>query len=70
MWGGGGARGSYLAHGLYLYLYNTILNFQIRTTETISMVPVGNFLKTGISTPIVVHGKIVGLLDPWLGNNK
>ena len=46
--------------------YDRRLFDELRTTERIGMVAVGNFRWTAFSTPVVKNGSVVGFLDPYL----
>ena len=50
--------------------FNVKLFEEIRSTKKVAILPVGNFAKTAVSSPIVKHGKVVGFLDPWFGGRK
>ena len=50
--------------------YDVRLFDEIRNTEKVSVLPVGNFAKTFVSSPIVKHGKVVGFMDHWDGGRK
>ena len=42
----------------------------MRKTRSLSLFPVGLVTKTGVSSPIVRSGKIVGFFDGWIANRK
>lgn len=43
---------------------------QMRNTKKVSMWPVGLCTKTGLSTPIVKNGKLIGFYDGWIAGRK
>lgn len=47
-----------------------ILCTQMRNTQKVSMWPVGLCTRTGLSTPIVKDGKLVGFYDGWIAGRK
>ena len=53
-----------------LVLVPNIPVFQLRKTRALSLFPVGLVTKTGISSPIVKNGKIVGFFDGWIANRR
>lgn len=42
----------------------------MRYTKKVSMWPVGLITQTGLSTPVVRNGKLVGFYDGWIGGRK
>ena len=48
--------------------YNRRLFSEIRNTKKVGLSPVGNFDWTGVSSPIVVNGTVVGFLDPYIAD--
>ncbi|XP_054927350.1 galactosylgalactosylxylosylprotein 3-beta-glucuronosyltransferase S-like [Dermacentor andersoni] len=44
--------------------YDHRLFDEIRWTETVSVFPVGSLLRTGVSSPVVVDGSVIGFHDP------
>ena len=50
--------------------YDIRLFAEIRDTKKVGILPTGNLQRTGISSPIVKHGKIVGFVDVWKGGRK
>lgn len=42
----------------------------MRNTEKVSMWPVGLCTKTGLSTPIVKNGELIGFYDGWIAGRK
>ena len=50
--------------------YDLRLFNELRLTNTLSLFPVGLVTKTGLSSPIVRDGKIVGFYDGWISNRK
>ena len=50
--------------------YDLRLFSELRLTKTLSLFPVGLVTKTGLSSPIVRDGKIVGFYDGWISNRK
>ena len=50
--------------------YDLKLFEQIRKTKKVSMFPVGFIGKTGVSSPIVKGGKVIGFHDAWFGNRE
>ena len=50
--------------------YHRRLFDEIRTTEKIGLLPTGNMMKFGVSTPVVKQGKIVNFTGPWPGGRK
>lgn len=42
----------------------------MRNTQKVSMWPVGLCTRTGLSTPIVKDGKLVGFYDGWIAGRK
>lgn len=43
---------------------------QMRNTKKVSMWPVGLCTRTGLSTPIVKNGKLIGFYDGWIAGRK
>jgi len=43
---------------------------QMRNTQKVSMWPVGLCTRTGLSTPIVKNGQLVGFYDGWIAGRK
>ena len=43
---------------------------EIRDTKKVGILPTGNLENTGISSPIIKHGTIVGFVDVWNGGRK
>ena len=50
--------------------YDLKLFEEIRKTKKVSMFPVGFIGKTGVSSPIVEGGKVIGFHDDWFGYRK
>lgn len=50
--------------------YDLRLFDEIRSTNTVSMFPVGLIGKQGVSGPIVRAGKVIGFTDDWYANRK
>ena len=50
--------------------YDIRLFEEIRNTQKVGLVPVGNFQYTGVSAPIVRNGQVVGFRDPWIDKRK
>ncbi|XP_050527025.1 galactosylgalactosylxylosylprotein 3-beta-glucuronosyltransferase P [Daktulosphaira vitifoliae] len=50
--------------------YDVRLFNEIRDTQRVSMWPVGLCTKTGLSTPIVRNGSLIGFYDGWIANRK
>ena len=42
----------------------------IRSVTSVGMLPTGNLKTTGVSSPIIKGGRIVGFIDPWLGGRR
>lgn len=42
----------------------------MRNTKKVSMWPVGLCTRTGLSTPIVKNGKLIGFYDGWIAGRK
>ena len=59
-----------LGDKLILVLIPNIPVLQLRKTRALSLFPVGLVTKTGISSPIVKSGKIVGFFDGWIANRR
>ena len=53
-----------------LVLIPNIPVLQLRKTRALSLFPVGLVTRTGISSPIVKNGKIVGFFDGWIANRR
>ena len=53
-----------------LVLIPNIPVLQLRKTRALSLFPVGLVTRTGISSPIVKNGKIVGFFDGWIANRQ
>ena len=43
---------------------------QMRWTEKVSMWPVGLVTHLGVSSPVVVNGKVISFYDGWFGARK
>lgn len=50
--------------------YDIRLFSEIRTVKKVGIIPTGNLAKTGISSPIIKHGRIVGFVDVWKAGRK
>ncbi|XP_050425601.1 galactosylgalactosylxylosylprotein 3-beta-glucuronosyltransferase P-like [Adelges cooleyi] len=50
--------------------YDVRLFNEMRYTQKVSMWPVGLCTKTGLSTPIVENGNLVGFYDGWIAGRK
>ncbi|XP_025206222.1 galactosylgalactosylxylosylprotein 3-beta-glucuronosyltransferase P-like [Melanaphis sacchari] len=50
--------------------YDVRLFNEMRNTQKVSMWPVGLCTKTGISTPIVKNGELIGFYDGWIAGRK
>ncbi|KAK7576631.1 hypothetical protein V9T40_012917 [Parthenolecanium corni] len=50
--------------------YDILLFKEMRYTKKVSMWPVGLVTETGLSTPVVRDGKLVGFYDGWIGGRK
>lgn len=50
--------------------YDLRLFEDIRKTKKVSMFPVGLLANTGVSSPIVMNGRVVGFSDPWFAKRK
>ncbi|KAH8270518.1 hypothetical protein KR018_011045 [Drosophila ironensis] len=50
--------------------YDISIFEQMRYIEKVAMWPVGLVTKTGVSTPIIKDGKLVGFYDGWIGGRK
>ena len=50
--------------------YDIRLFDELRKSTKVGFVPTGNLAKTGLSSPVVKNGKVVGYLDVWPGGRK
>lgn len=50
--------------------HDVIMCTQMRNTKKVSMWPVGLCTRTGLSTPIVKNGQLIGFYDGWIAGRK
>ncbi|VVC27047.1 Hypothetical protein CINCED_3A007749 [Cinara cedri] len=50
--------------------YDVRLFNEMRNTQKVSMWPVGLCTRTGLSTPVVKNGKLIGFYDGWIAGRK
>jgi beta-1,3-glucuronyltransferase len=50
--------------------YDLRLFPELRRTRSLAVFPVGLVTKTGISSPIVRGGRVIGFFDGWIANRK
>lgn len=50
--------------------YDVQLFEEIRTTQRVSMFPVGLVTNLGVSSPLVIGGELVGFYDGWIAGRK